>query len=67
MPYNLFSTDTLHVVYYRFNQKSDCVFIYTDIQNSIKKKRNKKFQLNKILDKLSTILYCKIFDIVKIY
>lgn len=37
MPYNLFSTDTLHVVYYRFNQKSDSVFIYTDIQNSIKK------------------------------
>lgn len=47
--------------------KNLTVFIYTDIQNSIKKKRNKKFQLNKILDKFSAILYCKIFDIVKIY
>lgn len=28
MPYNLFSTDTLHVVYYRFNQKSDGIYIH---------------------------------------
>lgn len=58
LSYNLFNTNTLHVVYYRFNQKSDG--IYTNVTNSVKKKRDKKFQLNKILDKFSAILYAAV-------
>lgn len=57
LSYNLFNTNTLHVVYYRFNQKSDG--IYTNVTNS-EKKRDKKFQLNKILDKFSAILYAAV-------